>query len=722
MSVAQEATVIEQHAAHLSSELDGEPPYTVSGIAIGEGDITRGSSGIEKKWPREALKPAAETLAGRPLVVDHENDSHAVVGKVTEAFYKEGTGVLYEAELFDEELADKIADGLLEVSIRGFHGDVSEMDESDEGAKVVEKLRFDNLSIVPMGAAPSNTVEIGPSEELSPAECAELMANAKEEELINAPEFEEGMMVHWQVNPNMFGQIVHVDENRSILMVEVMEEEDGEMMKSGYTISAGYSDVMPREMVTEENARSGGPSEGSEEERQTDTDRYSEDISRYPEGDNTPPEDSEGMHDGPDEDDYFENEEASEEAEAEELEGMSTHTPDFDGTRDGEWSEPSMSEFVSAMDADAEQWDDLTEEQQSMVASHYIVSKSGFPPEEFGDLALPVVETDGELNVNALQNAKARAGQVSGLDGDTLDEVEGMIDNLANENFDVSFGEEEEEEMSKHDGMSVPDDHKFDDKDAAMDKAQDMGLEGVHQMDGMWVPGSSHEDYLDAVSEESSSGDDARDEEAEAEAGEGSEPDPSTSEDELSENEGDSNMTDDNTVEIDQDELDELRAKAEQADEREEELEELREGFSQDLAELKDRTAVLEDADRELVEELTEKDNPVVLEESRFEELEQNVDEARSAYAAALSEYTGPAVSEEDLEERYSIDELRQRLEEQVDDEDEVEEELTPDPKSEDPESEEELEEASGEAEEEEELEEEKAEKQEELRAKMGIN
>lgn len=774
MSVATEATEIERHSAHLSTQLEDEPPYTVHGIAIGEGDITRGSSGIEKKWPREALKPAAETLAGRPLVVDHENESHAVVGKVTEAFYKDDVGVLYEAELFDEELAEKIANGLLEVSIRGFHGDVSEMDESDEGAKVVDKLRFDNLSIVPMGAAPSNTVRVGgvdeiEDEELTGDECAELIESAElshtapddsgesVEQAADAPDWSEGQMVQWQVNPDMLGKIVHVDEEKNILMVEVMEEEDGDMQSSGFTVTAGYGDLVPAE---EEELRQ--ENEGAEEDRRTDTDRYSQDIERYPEGDNTPPEDDEGMHEGPDEEDYFQNEEGSgDNMDEEELQELSTHEVSFDGTRDGDWTKPDLTEFMNAMDADAESWGDLTEEQQNQVASHFLVSKSGFPPENFGDLALPVVETDGQLNLNALQNAKARAGQVSGLSGDTLGEVENMIDGLANENFDATFGEDEEEmqhaidvvrstrtafefadgrivsvdgdgveelrsrtELREHGDMDVPEEHMFEDREDAMDKAEDMDLDGVHEMDGMWVPGSTHEEYMQATSdeeEEMSSNDDASGETAEAEAGEGSEPDTNASEEELSENESDTDMTDDNTVEIDEDELEELRSKAEEAEEREEELEELREGFSEDLAELKERTAVLDEADRDQVDQLAEADDPVVVESEKFEELEESADQAREAYAAALSEYTGPAVSEEDLAERYTISELRERLEEQLDEEDEVEEELTPDPKSEDPESEEELEEASGEAEEEEELEEEAAEKQEELRAKMGL-
>lgn len=192
---------IERNHVHLSSDEDGAS--IISGIAIGEGDITRGQSGVKKKWSRGALKPATDTLEDRPLVVDHQNTSYGTVGEVTHVEYEDGVGVLYEAELYDEELAEKVENGLLEVSIRGFHNDVEDMDtHAETGAKIVEKMAFDNLSIVPTGAAPSNTAQIGeldtdevtgqaeaaeapgvlsgPSTDISAAECAELMEGVEE--------------------------------------------------------------------------------------------------------------------------------------------------------------------------------------------------------------------------------------------------------------------------------------------------------------------------------------------------------------------------------------------------------------------------------------------------------------------------------------------------------------------------------------------------------------
>ncbi|UBF23162.1 prohead protease [Haloarcula tailed virus 2] len=118
---------------------------------------------------------------------------------------------------------------------------------------------------------------------------------------------------------------------------------------------------------------------------------------------------------------------------------ISVHTPEFTDTREAPWNEPSLEDFSD------ESWEDMDSDMQGSVADHYLVSKTGFPPENFGDLALPVVDSDGNLVLNALQNAKARAGQVSGLSGDALSRVENTIDRLANENFsDANFGQDAE--------------------------------------------------------------------------------------------------------------------------------------------------------------------------------------------------------------------------------------------------------------------------------------
>jgi len=217
MSV-QSTTTFEfnRREAHLSSADDDSPPYTIHGVALGADDVTHGSSGVKKLWPSDELQKAAETLQGTNLVVDHNNSASGVVGQVTKSGYKGGVGVIYQAELYEDSLAEKIKNGLLEVSIRGYHIDVDDMDETDDGIKIVENIDFDNLSIVPKGAAPSNTLELGEHAELSAAELAAFADTLDELQEIDLSDF-----VQWDDN---HGIVFAIDGNTAT--VEVMEEID----------------------------------------------------------------------------------------------------------------------------------------------------------------------------------------------------------------------------------------------------------------------------------------------------------------------------------------------------------------------------------------------------------------------------------------------------------------------------------------------------------------
>ena len=217
MSVQTDTTFeFGQREAYLSPAEDDSPPYTVHGVALGADDVTRGTSGVEKLWPSDELQKSAETLQGKNLVVDHDNSASGVVGRVTKSGFKDGVGVIYEAELYDEELAKKVRDGLLEVSIRGYHIDVDDMEKTDDGVSIVEQIEFDNLSIVPNGASPSNTLQIGEHAELSVAELAAFTETLDELQEIDLSDF-----VQWGDN---HGIVFAIDDDTAT--VEVMEEID----------------------------------------------------------------------------------------------------------------------------------------------------------------------------------------------------------------------------------------------------------------------------------------------------------------------------------------------------------------------------------------------------------------------------------------------------------------------------------------------------------------
>jgi hypothetical protein len=164
----------------------------------------------------------------------------------------------------------------------------------------------------------------------------------------------------------------------------------------------------------------------------------------------------------------------------------------------------------------------------------------------------------------------------------------------------------------------------------------------------------------------------------------------------------------DNPVAVEQDEVEELRDKADRFEE-----------MSETLASLKERTDILDEVDREQVEELADADDPVVEESTRYEELQDEAEQVKGVYAAQLAEHY-EAFDAEELTDKFSIEELREKFEEQFGD---VEEELASsdeaEPRSQDADEESLEEAAEDDTSDEEELADEAAAKQEEMKNKI---
>lgn len=58
---------------------------------------------------------------------------------------------------------------------------------------------------------------------------------------------EEGDWVEWQVNPDMYGQVVHNPKDEHIVMVEVYTDGKYDGTSTGHTLTAGYADVIAYE-------------------------------------------------------------------------------------------------------------------------------------------------------------------------------------------------------------------------------------------------------------------------------------------------------------------------------------------------------------------------------------------------------------------------------------------------------------------------------------------
>ena len=437
MSVSIQTVEFERREAFLS-ELDEGPPYTVHGVALGDGDVTVGQSGIKKLWPAEELEKAAKTLEGKNLVEDHVNSSRGVVGKVTKAGYKDGVGVIYQAELFDDELAEKVDEGLLEVSIRGHHIDVDEMEEDEEtGALVVEGIKFQNLSIVPTGASPSNTLEMGETEELSIAELSEYVGDLNGYEPDNKSEIVDGLTL-----------VSNQESDGESLTIDKVRYTGGDFVARLYRFhpeKGDYSDRLGHVQLDS------GEHTDVEVELYEPLQTGAHVIQVHLHEQTHEPEGGDGIGGHETETNptvaLFH---AAVNMSLEELDAStySWRQPDFDGTTEGQWNKPSLSDFENAGVEDLQE-----------IGSHFIAVQGDWPAENFGELKLPVVEPNGDLNLNALQAVRGGRG-VQALEPspseEMVDDIFAMTANLANREFDKDWPSSVEEAQLEEDEDDEP--------------------------------------------------------------------------------------------------------------------------------------------------------------------------------------------------------------------------------------------------------------------------
>jgi hypothetical protein len=114
-------------------------------------------------------------------------------------------------------------------------------------------------------------------------------------------------------------------------------------------------------------------------------------------------------------------------------------------------------------------------------------------------------------------------------------------------------------------------------------------------------------------------------------------------------------------VVMEEDDVEALRAKADEADELSERLDQV----NSSVEELAENHETLEDVDEDKLSELQEYDEAVVLTEDEHEELSGLVDEIGQVFADELADYS-PFEAEE-LQERFTPLELRDKVEEHDD-------------------------------------------------------
>lgn len=147
-------------------ELSEEGPWEVSGVALGPpGMRTFGVSETPRIWPADTLRDAAELLSGRPVVKNYHSlggqaPADDVIGEVTSTGFDESLGIVFKGEITDREIAEKVAQGYLDVS--PVAGIAQEREDDEAEAFVVEEISgFRDLAVVADGASAGAEIELG---------------------------------------------------------------------------------------------------------------------------------------------------------------------------------------------------------------------------------------------------------------------------------------------------------------------------------------------------------------------------------------------------------------------------------------------------------------------------------------------------------------------------------------------------------------------------------
>jgi len=137
--------------------------YKIHGVAIPENTVLQGGRGVKHFYPPEMAEEAAEVMKKQikqdgktfHLVsgfheLEGQADPEQVVGEITSAGYQKGVGVVFEGETIDEEVANRISHGYVDVSptVARSLGEYSET----MGAQAVDRVsHFRDIAVVARG-------------------------------------------------------------------------------------------------------------------------------------------------------------------------------------------------------------------------------------------------------------------------------------------------------------------------------------------------------------------------------------------------------------------------------------------------------------------------------------------------------------------------------------------------------------------------------------------
>jgi len=170
---------------------DRDDTHLVNGVAIGEGDTTRGLSGKPTFYSASVLRDAAPLLDGVPITRDHPGVEQTddgvrvdpqppvdeVIGEVTQARYEDGVGLLWQGEIDDPEIARQVERGRVAVSpILG--RELDRWSDDHEAYLASEITGFRDLGVVARSGSPSASITPGASPTATAAMSADALAAA----------------------------------------------------------------------------------------------------------------------------------------------------------------------------------------------------------------------------------------------------------------------------------------------------------------------------------------------------------------------------------------------------------------------------------------------------------------------------------------------------------------------------------------------------------------
>ena len=127
--------------------------FMITGIAINE---TTTRNGI--KYTVDELEACAHTFRGKPILLDHENKVENIVGRTTENvnFSREKRGITFEARIVNENIKEKINQGLItDVSIGA---SVKDLVEEEDGSRKAVGLEGMEISLVAVPGDPNANI------------------------------------------------------------------------------------------------------------------------------------------------------------------------------------------------------------------------------------------------------------------------------------------------------------------------------------------------------------------------------------------------------------------------------------------------------------------------------------------------------------------------------------------------------------------------------------